>query len=87
MSYLENFSEDQKQLLIALPYRAGLWVSESDSSGGDHADEAEMMALEGIITGFAQDFCKSEFVEEVMGHTLDKRAQWEEWSKNLDRAA
>jgi hypothetical protein len=83
-SYLENFDDEQKTKLISLPLRTGLWVSLSDESGGDDADEAELLALEGIVTGFAQDFCKSEAAQEIMTQTLSHRDKWEEWEKGLD---
>ncbi len=84
MPYLESFTEEQRSLLVSLPYRAGLWVSESDEDGGDDADEAEMHALECIITGYSEDFLKSEFVEEVMLETLAHKDRWKDWSAGLD---
>lgn len=84
MVQLNNFNDDQRQLLIALPYRVGLWVSSSDSSGGCEADQAEMRALTTIVTGFAEDFLKSEFVQRLMEETVAHREQWKKWGDNLD---
>lgn len=84
MVQLNHFNDDQRQLLIALPYRVGLWVSSSDSSGGDDADQAEMMALTTIVTGFAEDFLKSEFVQRLMEETVSHRGNWESWGENID---
>jgi hypothetical protein len=84
-SYLDKFDEKQKALLISLPLRTGLWVSLSDASGGDEADAAEMAALEGIVTGFAQDFCKSEVAQEIMTQTLKHKDKWNEWASGLDK--
>jgi hypothetical protein len=84
MPQLSNFNDDQRQLLIALPYRVGLWVSSSDSSGGNEADEAEMTALTTIVTGFAEDFLKSEFVQRLMEETVAHRADWDKWVENID---
>ena len=64
MSYLERFAPKQRELIVSLPYRVGLWISESDTSGGDEADEAERNALHLMMTGYAEDFLKSEVVEE-----------------------
>ena len=83
MAILEKLSKEQQRVLIALPYRAGRWVSESDSSGGDEADQAEMAALESIVTSYAEDFCKSEFVEELMRQTVVHKEEWPAWSENL----
>jgi hypothetical protein len=45
---------------------------------------AEIAALRGIITGFAEDFCKSEFVEEVMRETVARPERWGEWESATD---
>lgn len=84
MPHLEKFSEDQKELLVSLPYRVGMWVSESDQGGGSGSAHEETVALEGIITGYAEDFLKSEFVEDVMKQTLAHKARWGEWTNGLD---
>lgn len=84
MSSLENFSPDQQAMLVALPYRVGLWVSASDTSGGGDADEAEMRVLQSIVTGFAEDFLKSAFVQDLMEQTTARRAEWASWENDLD---
>lgn len=84
MHRLDQFSEDQRKMLIALPYRVGLWVSSSDSSGGDDADEAEQIALQTIVQGFAEDFLKSEFVQRLMEQTVAHRSEWPQWGAHLD---
>jgi len=84
LAFLGEFTEDQRDLLVSLPYRAGRWVSESDDSGGDESAESEMQVLEGLITGYAEDFLKSEFVEELMRETLARKDDWDAWSGNLD---
>lgn len=84
LAHLEKFTDDQRALLISLPCRVGLMVSVSDDSGGDQSVAWEMQALEGIVTGFSEDFLKSEFVEELMRATLAQRGQWEAWSENLE---
>ncbi len=83
-SYFEKFSEEQIDLLASLPFRVGLWVSESDSTGGHQADESEKKALENIIAGFSEDFCKSEFVDALMRETVNRRQSWKNWEKKMD---
>ncbi|HIF26445.1 MAG: hypothetical protein VXW91_03480 [Pseudomonadota bacterium] len=79
MSYLERFAPKQRELIVSLPYRVGLWISESDTSGGDEADEAERNALHLMMTGYAEDFLKSEVVEEIMRRTVSSRESWDQW--------
>lgn len=84
MAFLDKMEEDFRVRVIALPYKTGLWVSESDKTGGDESDDAELEALESIITSFGEDFIKSEFVEEVMQATLDNMDFWDDWAEDLD---
>lgn len=79
-----DLPEKQKNDLAALPYRVGLWISESDKTGGIDADQQEKRALHSIITGFTQDFLKSEFVEKLMLHTMAMNEKWGEWEDDLD---
>lgn len=81
MSYLERFAPKQRELIVSLPYRVGLWISESDTSGGDEADEAERQALHLMMTGYAEDFLKSEVVEEIMRRTVASHDSWDAWSQ------
>lgn len=84
MERLSHFSEEQRKALVALPYRTGFWVSVSDESGGAEADESERVALENIVSGFAEDFCKTEVVEQIMQETLAQKTHWAEWEDNID---
>lgn len=84
MGLLDNFSKEDRDLLVALPYRAGLWVSRCDDTGGAESDEAEINALRGIIMGFAEDFLKSELVEEIMRQTVARRDDWKRWEENTE---
>ena len=84
MVYFDKFTEDQRELLAALPYRTGLLVGEGDETGGADASEAEMRALEAIVTGYVEDFCKSEFVEELMRQTLARKGHWNGWRGNIE---
>jgi hypothetical protein len=84
MSLLESLDKEELELLVPLPYRTGLWVSLSDESGGDTADEAELQALESIVCGFSEDFCKSELAEAILNETVLQREQWDAWSKTIE---
>lgn len=84
MAYLDYFNPEQRTLLVQLPYRAGLWVSASDTTGGAESDEAERQALAAIVRGFTEDFLKSEFVEEVMRETVTQMDQWDQWGGQIE---
>lgn len=80
MAYLDHFTLEQRDLLIRLPYRAGLWISSSDTTGGDESDAVERQALASIVRGFTEDFLKSEFVEEIMRASVDHIDEWDQWA-------
>ncbi len=80
MAYLDHFSAEQRDLLIRLPYRAGLWISASDTTGGDESEAVERQALAAIVRGFTEDFLKSEFVEEIMRATVQRVDEWDQWA-------
>lgn len=83
MAYLDRFSEDERQFLAALIYRAGLWVSVADATGGHEADSGELAALEKAIDGIVrQPMFESAFVHEVMSLCATRHAEWPSWSVN-----
>ena len=75
-----QFSRQDELVLISLPYRVGLYVSFSDTTGGFEAQEQEMQSLSNILREFAEDFCKSEFSQKVLMESLRQRALWPAWS-------
>ena len=83
---LEELEEHDREDLIKLPYRVGMYISQSDISGGDVSDEKELNALEIIITTYAQDYCKSEFVQQVMNETVSRKDDWPGWSVQIENA-
>ncbi|MCC6597736.1 MAG: hypothetical protein IT559_02985 [Alphaproteobacteria bacterium] len=84
MSILEDFIPEQKELLVSLPYRVGLFVSQSDRSGGAEAQAIELQALASIIHGFSQDVFGSEFLQYVMGEVLARQSGWQSWAEEMD---
>lgn len=85
MSFLDDLPEDQRTLLVSLPYRVGLYVSQSDETGGDESDEAEAQALSNLITGYSQEVFGAETVQYVISETVKRKAEWPQWSHNLEQ--
>ncbi|MCB9973262.1 MAG: hypothetical protein H6854_01720 [Rhodospirillales bacterium] len=73
-----------KEALIRLPYRVGLWLSQSDQTGGDSSDEQELYALENVILSYGEDVCKSEFTQSVMEQTVKGYEIWDTWRDNIE---
>ncbi len=81
---LDQLTEHQKKVVCRLPYRAGLYVSQCDQSGGEDSDEEELRALHNLIHGFAANVFGSELIQYVMEETLKHKDSWFEWDKSLD---
>ncbi len=81
---LSALPEDIRTIAIRLPYRVGLFISRSDSSGGGESDVAEMLALTNVVTYYVEDFCKSEFAQSVMLETLRHKPDWANWGEGIE---
>ncbi len=84
MNFLDQLNKDQRDLLVSLPYRVGLFVSQSDNTGGDDSDADEMLALDNIITGYSQEIFCAETVQYIVSETVKRKSEWSSWSDNLD---
>ncbi len=77
--FLEALSEDEKTLIVSLPYRAGLWVSLADEKGAGAARAHELKTIEKVIAKLSEGMFASAFVHEVLAETharRDQRALW-----------
>jgi len=83
MTILSKLKIDEKDIVVRLPYRAGLWISQSDETGGTAADDAEMTALNNIMEGFTSEIFGSEDVQHIMAETMKERQRWPEWGADL----
>jgi len=84
MSFMDQFLPDDRSLLVSLPYRVGLFVSESDRSGGVESEEAEMQALSNIIIAYSQEVFGAETAQYIISETVSRKKEWPQWSNDLD---
>lgn len=82
---LEKMTADERSLITSLPYRAGLWVSMSDETGGGDAHEKEVQALDNIIVGFSEMVFGSELLQYIMDETVKRKDEWHEWQNGVDQ--
>lgn len=80
---LEHLTQNEKDLIVRLPYRVGLWISQSDETGGEQSEAAEMTALSNIIQGFTEQVFGSEDVQYIMAETLRQKNDWPNWADNM----
>lgn len=83
MNVLDQLTQTEKQLVTALPFRVGLYVSKADATGGDEADQQERRALETIIDGFAESVLGSEPIQYIMTETMRHKSNWPQWQSDL----
>lgn len=84
MNFLDQLLPDQRTLLVSLPYRVGLYISQSDQSGGEESDDAELKALSSIITAYSQEVFGAETVQYIISETVSRKNEWDEWSKDME---
>jgi hypothetical protein len=70
---------------VRLPYRVGVWVSQSDITGGAAADDEELTALNNILHGFDGQVFGSEFLQYVMAETLENKDKWDQWGQKIEK--
>lgn len=83
-SYLTDLTDNQRELLIALPYRVGLFVSNADTEGGQEASEREHQALDNILSGMNAESFLSENIQLVINQTLARKNDWSQWQNDLE---
>jgi len=84
-THLSDLSNEERTLIVGLPYRVGMWVSQSEDDGGESDDEREAAALEKTLHGLAKAEKVPVFVREVLGETLAHQNLWPEWAEDTFR--
>jgi hypothetical protein len=77
-------SVTEKDLVIKLPYRVGLWMSRADDTGGLFDDKIERARLKAVIERVAKHHQSSGFVRNALANTLAHEHEWTAWAGNLD---
>ncbi len=74
----------EKDLIIKLPYRVGLWVSRADDAPGFFDDKIERARLHAVIERVAKHHVSSAFVRNLLANTLANEKKWPQWGRDLD---
>lgn len=83
-SIFSTLSAQDVDTLIRLPFRVGVWISSSDSTGGEESEARELQALETVISSYAEEYLKSEFVQKLMEKTFSGKKSWPLWAEEID---
>lgn len=85
MSIFTDFLEEEVVLLVSLPYRVGIWMSQvDDDASTERDDEREQRALEAVLKQMAADTKETPFVAAVAKETLTYPDYWTQWGQQLD---
>lgn len=85
MAFLEKLTDEEKDLVVSLPYCAGIFISQSDTTGDYTADFDERRALAEIIDAASSaGLFGSALVHEVMAEVSSRRSDWPQWEKHED---
>jgi hypothetical protein len=79
MTDLSQFSATEFELLVSLPYRAGIFVSYADDIDGESDDENEMAMLEATLKAIAVLHADYPLMKDIFKETLRLKSEWPRW--------
>lgn len=80
MTSLSDFTKDEAELLINLPYKAGMWVSHSEDQDGESDDTHENKALTACLRHFAKMGDGKPLFVQIIKETLRSEDKWTAWA-------
>lgn len=81
-SYLDDFQDSHRALIVSLPVRIGLWMSSIDDiAGTDRDDEKEMLALEKAMEKVMKKTSDKAFSNDVVEFALIHKVKWPVWGQ------
>ena len=79
MSYFKDIPSEEINLLISLPYRVGIWISDADDLEKTQRDDRkEAVALDRVIKNVAG---QKSFAGAIMAEIDHNRLSWGDWKK------
>ncbi|MDH5723299.1 MAG: hypothetical protein OEY94_08280 [Alphaproteobacteria bacterium] len=79
MTQISDFSPEDYEAIISLPYRAGLSISYAEDEEGERDDQLEMRALEASIRETAKMHGHAPLIQDIAAETLKQRERWSSW--------
>ena len=83
MTQISEFSAEDYQHIVSLPYRVGMHVSYADDEEGEKDDELEMRALQASIREMAKIHHETPLIQHIAEETLKQREQWRSWEDGV----
>lgn len=80
MANLSSFSKEERALIISVPYRVGIWISNADDNERTKLDDKfEKQTLEVAIATLAKRTQKMPFAAAVMSDVETYKSMWPGW--------
>lgn len=76
----DSFSSEDIEFLASLPYKVGMWISETDDQDGDADDVREAKVLGSCLRQFAKLHEDQVFVSRIMKESLRLENKWPDWT-------
>ena len=82
MANLSNFTPEERELIVSIPFRVGMWISDSDDNEKSKMDDKrERQALELTISKMAKAHRKMPFAAEIMRDVQANKNKWPAWEQ------
>lgn len=87
MSSFKSLSKPDQELLISVPYRTGIWISNADDVETRKVDDKrERQVLAMMIKRMASSHRKMPFASGIMKYILSAESRWGTWQNNAEEA-
>lgn len=83
MAGLAKLTTEERALIISIPYRVGVWVSNCDDNDKTRMDDKrESQTLELVISKMSKAHRKMPFAASVMSEVQGQRQIWDTWARS-----
>ena len=83
MTQLSSFSDDDREIIVSLPYRVGMHMSYAEDEDGERDDELEISALKACISEVAKLENRHDLIKEISAEILKREDSWDAWSQGV----
>lgn len=84
---LQEFTPEERALLVSVPYRVGMWVSNIDDIAGSMRDDRrEQQTLQIAINKLAKNHRKMPFASAVMLAIEAAKNSWAQWNNGAEES-
>ncbi len=79
MDKFQSLNAEERELVVSLPYRVGVWISLTDDVESGEDDGRESHVLTSVLQSMAKRTEKMPFTAAVLAETLSAKDRWKAW--------